>query len=355
MRELTHIYHRIHPHEQGLVSDPGYIGGEEVNTSPTQAHHRYVINFRDWPLKRADLGKTWRESDESTRQTWRREGIVPVDYPGPAAADWPELLAIVEETVKPSRAHLTGNAIGRKRAKFWWQYGSHAKDLYAAIEGLDRVLVISRVGQHAAFCFVPNDIVYAESTIVFQFETFASFCTLQSRPHEIWARFFASSLKDDLRYTSSDCFETFPFPTEWETTSRLEAAGEAYYELRDSLMAENNEGLTKTYNRFHDPDEHNPRIADLRQLHAAMDRAVLDSYGWDDIPTDCGFLSDYEIDEETQGRKKKPWRYRWPDDVRDVVLARLLALNAEQAREEREHSTSHPLAGPTNGKQAQTP
>ena len=22
-----------------------YIGGEEVNTSPTQSHHRYVINF----------------------------------------------------------------------------------------------------------------------------------------------------------------------------------------------------------------------------------------------------------------------------------------------------------------------
>ena len=31
-----------------------YVGGEEVNTSPTHAHHRYVINFRDWPLRRAD-------------------------------------------------------------------------------------------------------------------------------------------------------------------------------------------------------------------------------------------------------------------------------------------------------------
>ena len=30
-----------------------YIGGEEVNTSPTHVHHRYVINFRDWPLRRA--------------------------------------------------------------------------------------------------------------------------------------------------------------------------------------------------------------------------------------------------------------------------------------------------------------
>ena len=29
-----------------------YIGGQEVNTSPTHAYHRYVINFRDFPLRR---------------------------------------------------------------------------------------------------------------------------------------------------------------------------------------------------------------------------------------------------------------------------------------------------------------
>ena len=33
-----------------------YIGGKEVNTSPTHAHHRYVINFRDWPLQRESVG-----------------------------------------------------------------------------------------------------------------------------------------------------------------------------------------------------------------------------------------------------------------------------------------------------------
>ena len=74
-----------------------------------------------------------------------------------------------------------------------------------------------------------------------------------------------------------------------------------------------------------------------------MDRAVLAAYGWTDIPTDCEFLLDYEIDEATWGRKKKPYRYRWPDPIRDEVLARLLALNAERAAEEaRSGATSHP-------------
>ena len=65
-----------------------------------------------------------------------------------------------------------------------------------------------------------------------------------------------------------------------------------------------------------------------------MDRAVLDAYGWSDIPTDCEFLLDYEIDEEEWGDKNKPYRYRWPDEVRDEVLARLLELNGQRAKEE---------------------
>jgi hypothetical protein len=95
------------------------------------------------------------------------------------------------------------------------------------------------------------------------------------------------------------------------------------------------------YNRFHAPDERGPAIIELRKLHADMDRAVLDAYGWDDLEPAAEFILDYDEheDEEDDGatrrRKKKPWRYRWPDAIRDEVLARLLALNAERAEAER--------------------
>ena len=59
-------------------------------------------------------------------------------------------------------------------------------------------------------------------------------------------------------------------------------------------MVRNNEGLTKTYNRFHDPDENDAEILKLRELHDGMDRAVLDAYGWSDIRPTCTFLLDYE-------------------------------------------------------------
>ena len=144
-----------------------------------------------------------------------------------------------------------------------------------------------------------------------------------------------------MQYTPSDCFVTFPFPP---NSSSLDPVGDIYHAHRSNLMLGKAEGLTKTYNRFHSPEEASPDILKLRELHAAMDRAVLDAYGWTDIPTDCEFLLDYEEEDESDdaeqrletGRRqtKKPWRLRWPDEFRDEVLARLLELNEKRHREE---------------------
>ena len=314
-----------------------YIGGEEVNTSPTHAHHRYVINFKNWPLRRADLGEPWAEADDDRRREWLRRGVVPLDYPDPVAADWPELLAIVEERVEPvrRRASKQSKSSHGLRAGVWWQHYHQAKDLYTAIAGLKRVLATNcGAAPHLAMAWLPAHMVFANTLDIFPFSNDAAFCVLQSRPHEIWARFFASSMKDDLRYTPSDCFETFPFPDGWETHGGLEDAGGRYHDFRATLMARRGEGLTKTYNRLHDRYEDAPDVVTLRTLHAAMDRAVLDAWGWHDIPTDCEFLLDHPIDEEEWGTRKKPWRYRWPDAVRDEVLARLLELNAARAGRE---------------------
>lgn len=284
-----------------------YIGGEEVNNSPSHSNHRFVITFGE-------------RSESECRATW------------------PELMAIVEERVKPERmksAEKSKSAHG-SRAAIWWQFYHQAKELYAAAARCERVLVLNcQAAVHVAVAFMNPRAVFANSLIVFPLQSFASFTALQSRPHEVWARFMGSSMKDDLRYAPTDCFETFPFPKGWETDPTLEAVGQAYYEFRAALMVRNNEGLTKTYNRFHDPEERDPDILRLRELHAEMDRAVLDAYSWTDIPTDCEFILDYEEDEEeSSSRRKKPWRYRWPDYVRDEVLARLLELNAQRTREE---------------------
>ncbi len=157
-------------------------------------------------------------------------------------------------------------------------------------------------------------------------------------------------------------------PEKLEANPALELVGRDYYEFRADLMFRNNEGLTKTYNRFNDPDERSPDILKLRELHAAMDRAVLDAYGWTDLKPTCEFLLDYEdeMDQELATsnqelptrHRRKPWRYRWPDDFRDEVLARLLELNRERAEQERlsgpaaEAGQGKPTRKPTAGRKA---
>jgi hypothetical protein len=313
-----------------------YLGGEEVNDSPTHKHHRYVISFADWPLQREDFGKLWKDAEEKEREQWLRTGIVPLDYSDSVAADYPDLLRVVELKVKPQRDRDNREV----RRKYWWRFGEVAPALYAAIEGFDKVLVNALYGPYLSLVFLPANQIFNNKLNVMPFQEWAVFAILQCRVHEVWARTFSSTLKDDLAYAPSDCFETFPFPHGFESNAAMEQAGREYYEVRAALMIRNNEGLTKTYNRFHDPDERQPDILRLRELHTAMDRAVLEAYGWNDLAAQakCEFILDYEDEEdESEGprRRRKPWRYRWPDEIRDEALARLLALNAERAEEER--------------------
>jgi hypothetical protein len=320
--------HRLiaaNPQNQAVIFP--YIGGSEVNSSPTHAHHRYVINFGEMSEKEA------------------REG-------------YPDLMAIVEAKVKPER--LKQNEETFKR--YWWQFARTRPELQKAIAPLSRVLAISRVSQHGAFTFLENKMIFADALVVFADEKNAFFTILQSRIHETWARFFGSSMEDSLRYIPTDCFQTFPFPDNWETDANLEQIGQTYYETRAQLMIQNNQGLTDTYNRFHDPNETDPEIRQLRELHQQIDIAVLSAYGWSDLNPECGFALDYldtdpdqtyppEIQDRIDshdlffptadaalefanavqtGKRKLPWRYRWDETTHNDILARLLQLNQER-------------------------
>jgi hypothetical protein len=288
-----------------------YIGGEELNSSPGFRYCRYTIDFFDLTL------------DEAT-------------------SCWPDLITILRAKVLPYRQTAKRKALRDK----WWQYGEKRPALRAAVSTLVNVIVNSQISPHLSFAFLPSTWIYSHSLNVFAIDSMSMFCEMQCRCHEVWARFFASSMKDDMRYTPSDCFDTYPFISIVHANQLLYDLGANYYAFRNEVMVANNEGLTSTYTRFHDPHEKSAGINKLRDLHAAMDRAVLEAYGWHDLASTarCEFLLDYEEEDEEVGSselsvgskrgRKKPWRLRWPDDFRDEVLARLLDLNEQRHKEE---------------------
>ena len=293
------------PRNRGVIFP--YIGGEEFNESPTQRPIRYVIDFARMPQDKA-------------RQ-------------------WPALFALVEDRVRPVRAANKQ----RNYREEWWLHANRAEEVAPYMKEHGRVLALSAVSKYLSFAFVNKGTVVANSMLLICLHRDADFALLQSRVHEVWARFVGSSMKDNLRYTTR-CFDTFPPPP---ITSRLDSVGAEYYVARANAMQASSEGLTRTYNRFHDPDEDAPNILRLREIHAELDRAVLGAYGWTDLQPTCEFLLDYEDqddDVEVSSARigKKPWRYRWPDEIRDEVLARLLDLNAKRAKEQ---AASPPPAG----------
>ncbi|MCG3197798.1 MAG: hypothetical protein GHCLOJNM_02289 [bacterium] len=266
-----------------------YLNGEDLNSRFDQSPSRWVINFFDWPIGRA--------------------------------MEYPDCFRIVEEKVKPERELLIGrNTIGTKRGTYWWQHGGEAKTLWISIARQERVLVRSQTSKTQASVFVENQYVYDQKLVVFATDSLGGYAVMDSSLHYWWILKYGSSLRTDAVYTPSDCFETFPFPTD---LTSLESIGERYHEFRRQIMLSRQEGLTKTYNRFHNRAEKASDIAELRRLHVEMDQAVAAAYGWTGLDLGHGF-------HET----KQGIRYTLSEPARREVLDRLLALNHERYAEE---------------------
>ena len=219
-----------------------YIIGQDLNQRPDSSASRWIINFRDWSLERAE---TYRDA-----------------------------LEIVRRLVKPERDR---NNRAQRRVN-WWRYAEWAPGLYRAIAGLDHVLVLSLVSSIVMPVRVPTGPVFAHACGVFALDGFADLAILSSVAHTAWTMRYTSTLETRIRYTPSDIFLTLPRP---RIKAELDHLGRRLDAERRTLMLDHGWGLTTTYNHVHDPADHDPAVAALRQLHTQIDYAVMDAYGWD--------------------------------------------------------------------------
>jgi hypothetical protein len=262
-----------------------YLTGEDVNTSPTHTATKYAINFG---LMTEAEARTFNDCFE-----------------------------IVEQLVKPERA---ANKRKHYRDK-WWQFAEPRPGLCRALETASVVFVQPFVSKYIGPVEVVKEQVFASPMVVIPLSQRWLIAVIQSSIHDAFVRNFATNLGGTLRYAPNDCFEKFPTPT--ARHAELSAICERYCTHRRMVMASLREGLTQTYNRFHDSDETSADIQKLRQLHVEMDNAVAAAYGWTDLDLGHGF-------HET----KQGVRYTISEPARREVLARLLKLNHERYAEE---------------------
>ncbi len=268
-----------------------YLNGEDLNSRPDQSPSRWVINFFDWPLEKAE--------------------------------EYPDCMAIVRERVKPERQRRDENgeyALRDPLPHKWWIYADKRPALYRTIAPLQRVLVVALTSKYLCFSFTRADWVYAHACGVIASSQDGYFAILQSSYHDLWARNKGSTLETRLRYTPADVFETFPFPN---VPISNEDIGDIYHKTRRNIMLDRWEGLTDTYNRFHAPAETAADIENLRRLHVEMDYAVASAYGWSDLELGHAFHD-----------TKQGMRFTIHESARRTVLTRLLELNHARHAEE---------------------
>lgn len=292
-----------------------YLNGEDINGRVDQSPSRWVINFHNWPLNR-NLDGDWSRATETERIGWLKAGVVPKNYPDSVAADYPDLLAIVEEKVKPERAKLK-RAIYRDR---WWCFAERQAALYKSISGLNRFFVHPFTSKHHSLVAYEPGMVFSHMTVVLLNDSWGFYAVAQSDLHWKWALQYGNKLENRPQYSPSDCFETFPFPKSFEALADI---GERYYSVRKDVMTRRKEGLTKLYNRVHNESEQDSDVLELRDLGIELDNAVLNAYGWSDLELGHGFH------ETTQGT-----RYTISEASRVEVLDRLLELNHRRHEED---------------------
>jgi hypothetical protein len=193
---------------------------------------------------------------------------------------------ILKEKVMPdvlTKAEKEKAATGKETTRWtrmaerWWQFRDWMPGTMAVVDTSERYIVCPRVTKRPTFAFVSGEVHPDGSLSVFAFEDDYSFGIIQSNAHWAWFVEKCSKLKSDFRYTSDTVFDTFPWPQAAEV-KEIEAVAAAARELRRvraEALPKMKGGLRALYRTLELPGA-NP----LREVHTALDTAVLTAYGF---------------------------------------------------------------------------
>jgi hypothetical protein len=216
--------------------------------------------------------------------------------------------------VKPER-DANRRAARRER---WWLFSEVMPQMRRMLNGLRRYVATPETAKHRIFVFLNTHIVAEHPLIALALDDAYNLGVLSSRVHVAYSLASGGTLEDRPRYNKSRCFDPFPFPDCTEPQrDRIRKIAEELDAHRKRVQAQH-PGLTLTgmYNVLEKLRANQPLttkeklihdqalVSTLKQLHDDLDAAVFDAYHWPRTLTDA------------------------------EILERLVALNAERAREE---------------------
>ncbi|MFN9468705.1 MAG: DNA methyltransferase [Pseudanabaena sp.] len=281
------------------------------------------------------------------------------------------------EKVKPVRAINQE----KSRQEKWWLFRRSGGLIRAALQGLNRFIVTVHTAKHRAFIFLDKSVIPDATIVVFALDDSYYLGILSSSVHVIWTLASGGTLEDRPRYNQTRCFNPFPFPdATLEQKEKIRQLGERLDRHRKQVQAEHPEiTITGMYNLleklrkgedFTDKDrEYNNKalVSTLKQIHDELDNAVLEAYGWEDLissspssqlgvrdlsspPSQGGVRGGSLPQSEELYPPQSPLErgeaidlssppsqggVRGGFDITEIILDRLVTLNAQRAEEER--------------------
>ncbi len=310
--EARHLIERDRRNREVLFP---YMNAQDACNSPSCAATRFVVNFFDWPEERA---RNYVECYSHIRAHVKEE----------------------RQRRKPDGSFV----VREQRALSWWKYAEQAKSLYRHIEHLNFVVIMPLVSKYSLPVKVAAGHVFAHRLAVFAAEDDALYGAISSGVHHGWLRRWSSTLETRTNYSPTDCFETFPLPAVPDNCDGIGEVMRELHEHRAALMLERQEGITATYNRYHDAACGDADIVRLRELHIELDGRVLAAYGWHDLGVACDFRDTEE-----------GLRFTFDDAVRVELLDRLLEMNHARHAAEVTAGLHVPQNGRSPGKKRRRP
>lgn len=239
----------------------------------------------------------------------------------------------LRQTAPTLYQHLLATALPSRRdndvpfrRRNWWMLALPHTELRDGFASVDHVVLTPITSKHRWYIRETSTVLPDQSLLAIFLPDWFSWAVLASKIHEEW--FYENcgwlGVGNDPRYNPTRVFDTFPFPErgDQDVSALIETAQELHI-TRETVLAENDKlTMTGLYDLVEAvragtlaPDQEQAatraRARIVAKLHDDLDAAVAAAYGWGDDWT------------------------RAPLPPAEIV-ARLVALNAERAAEEKE-------------------
>ncbi|MFO1158065.1 MAG: DNA methyltransferase [Reyranellaceae bacterium] len=338
--------------ENAGVAFVGTVKAGKFDIPGTMARQWLLLPRNPNGHRNADVLRPWINGLDVVRRP-RDMWIVDfgVDMPEVEAAAFEAPFEYVRKLVKPKRAKVR-----RQRYRdLWWLQAEPCEGMRNAIRHLGKYITTPVTTKHRVLAWQDSAVQADHQLVVIARDDDVYFGIGQSRVHELWALGLGTWLGvgNDLRYTPSTTFETFPFPQGLtpnipvssyasaphakriaEAAAKLNELREAWLNPPDLVKREpevvpgypdrilpRNEASAGLLKKRTLTNLYNERPTWLALAHRDLDRAVAAAYGWPEA------LADRAQPENQDAVDRKA--------AEDEVLRRLFELNQERAREGR--------------------